>query len=421
MPSQNLLRSSWAGGELSRQMEGRADLAVYAVGSRALSNFLLTKTAGIKSRPGWEVVLQDLGSDALNVEEARLVPMIRTRGQFSLLAFGWQEVGRDSRQVALMKELPVSDGAVDASNPVLHLTTGSPDVGAGVALEATPATPTDLRATPSNRQITWRWNASARANSYDYEWRPVGSDWTVGSTAGTSFTAMRLQNDRAYELRVRAKNEGGFSAYSESVAATPQRMADVPTDLEIVFESGGDLALQWRAARAADYYTFSSREAGTTVWDEDDNRIRATYWRLDGFEGRSYDFRVRAHNSTGASDWSATVRNELAPTGWRITGRFLFRYAFFLAPYAFEIRFTHDFQSGLDYDYEARKGTSGPWRDDLVTPQFDDRTKILQYEEANWPDNQDWQIRARVNGPRDNISDWSVYTYSTLTDYDYSG
>ena len=52
----NLLRASFAAGELSPRLQGRVDLDIYKKGLRRLENFIVSSSGGLEFRRGAELV-----------------------------------------------------------------------------------------------------------------------------------------------------------------------------------------------------------------------------------------------------------------------------------------------------------------------------------------------------------------------------
>ncbi len=109
------------------------------------------------------------------------------------------------------------------------LTTGEVDVAA--TAEASAAKPTNLTATPGNRQVALRWTDPSDSAITGYEVnRKLSSaqswgTWTAIPGSGattTSHTVTGLANNQAYDFRIRAlKSKAAPSAESDTASATP--------------------------------------------------------------------------------------------------------------------------------------------------------------------------------------------------------
>ena len=93
-------------------------------------------------------------------------------------------------------------------------------VSATVTATLPPAIPTGITVNPiDNDSITVSWNASARASTYNIQYRVAGtSSWTAGPTGVTitSATVNGLNPNTIYNFQVRAVNTGGSSAWSST-------------------------------------------------------------------------------------------------------------------------------------------------------------------------------------------------------------
>ncbi|WP_372629331.1 discoidin domain-containing protein [Cohnella sp.] len=93
-----------------------------------------------------------------------------------------------------------------------------------------PASPANLTATPGDRSVTLRWDASAASvtySVYQYEGRaaPVDPDnWQLvqPSVTEATYTVNGLTNGTSYAFSVKAVGAGGESRFSNAVTATPR-------------------------------------------------------------------------------------------------------------------------------------------------------------------------------------------------------
>lgn len=94
-----------------------------------------------------------------------------------------------------------------------------------------PATPTGLRATAANAQVSLNWSPATGATSYSIKRSTTsGGPYTlVGTSTITSFTNPGLNNGTTYFYVVSAVNSVGESANSSQVSATPTAPAGSTT------------------------------------------------------------------------------------------------------------------------------------------------------------------------------------------------
>jgi chitodextrinase len=90
-------------------------------------------------------------------------------------------------------------------------------------------TPSNLMATPGNRQVTLSWTAPSDAGSSAVDHYIVyqnGID--VSHPTTTSATITGLTNGQRYPFTVGAHNSGGVSAHSSSQTISPKEASSIP-------------------------------------------------------------------------------------------------------------------------------------------------------------------------------------------------
>jgi hypothetical protein len=138
-------------------------------------------------------------------------------------------------------------------------------------INAPPAAPTGLIATPSNVQISLSWTGSADATSYNvYRGTTAGGEASTPIATGlsvTSYVNTGLTNGTPYFYRVAAVNAKGTSPMSDEVSATPAAniAPTKPSDL-IAVPGNEQISLSWSVSLGADSY---SVYRGTTAGGED--------------------------------------------------------------------------------------------------------------------------------------------------------
>ena len=185
-----------------------------------------------------------------------------------------------------------------------------------------PGAPTGLTATPGNAQASLSWTAptstgGAAISDYTIQYRAgITGAWTTfsdGTSTTTSTTVTGLTNGTAYQFQIIAVNAAGNSDASATASATPRTVPDAPTGLTATL---GDsrVSLSWTAptstggAAISDYiveYKAASASNWATFTDGTSTSTTATVTGLTN--GTEYDFRVKATNVAGDSDWSATA------------------------------------------------------------------------------------------------------------------
>ena len=141
---------------------------------------------------------------------------------------------------------------------------------AAATLPAAPSTPTGLERTAGTAStLEISWDAVALAESYELfiDTLSTGSFATRAyAGAATSCLVTGLEIDRAYYFKVRAKNEGGSSAFSSSLTArTTDGIPPGPAGFAVTGASSSSLTLAWNQAAEAEEYilTRSDSEGGS--------------------------------------------------------------------------------------------------------------------------------------------------------------
>jgi titin len=233
-----------------------------------------------------------------------------------------------------------------------------------------PATPRLESAAAGPRSARLAWTNVENETGYRLERRVDGADgpWTLIATTGadvTTYLDEGLEPGKTYLYRVRAFNDAGESANSNTAYRTVPRdlvVPAAPTGLDATLVEGR-VRLTWndvenergyRVERRLDGSAEEWRQAGTTA-------ANVTTF-TDGSEllpGRTYVYRVRAVNEAGASVPSDADAVQIpgdagAPAATRVE-------AGVLSPRAIRLAW-RDVEGETGYRIERRvDGTDGPW------------------------------------------------------------
>ncbi|QJD85849.1 fibronectin type III domain-containing protein [Cohnella herbarum] len=160
-----------------------------------------------------------------------------------------------------------------------------------------PSIPLNIHTTSTQTDVTVTWDASTGADGYDIE----ADGKVIDNGNQLSYVAKDLLPLTKHTYRVRAKNAGGTSEWSNAVTqvtlpyppTAPKQLAAQPTIHQIT--------VNWDPVAGADSYEI---EADGAILD---NGTRTTYTHdgLDPLSGHTY--RVRAVNAGGKSPWSSTL------------------------------------------------------------------------------------------------------------------
>ena len=173
-----------------------------------------------------------------------------------------------------------------------------------VTIPKVPAKPTNVTATPGDKQVALSWTAAEGATSYTIYKYENGKYAKINSTASTTYTVTGLTNGTTYKFLVRAFNATGGNAFTTAdlVSATPK--AAVPAKPTNVKATAGDkqVTLSWSAATGATSYTIYKYENGKYVKI---NSTASTTYTVTGLtNGTTYKFLVRAFNTAGGNSFT---------------------------------------------------------------------------------------------------------------------
>ena len=186
-------------------------------------------------------------------------------------------------------------------------------------LTGKPAAPSNLSATAvSSSQIQLNWtDNSNNETAFRFEQRPVGGTFVQAGSTGpgaTSFVIGGLAPLTAYEFRVRAVNNAGASATSNTAGATttaPPGFLAPPSGLTQKVLSTSVIELSWQDTTDNEtgfeiqMQQFEGFQTVATVAAD------TTRFTVVGLEAASpFNFRVRAVNATDQSNYSNVVSTQ---------------------------------------------------------------------------------------------------------------
>ncbi len=227
----------------------------------------------------------------------------------------WTDVGTAGTSATSFLLTGLTSGSVGhyrviAKNGALS---SQPSASVRLAFEA-PAAPAGLAGTaPSSSSIVLTWSGVPNAATYLVERNlPPSTTWTQIGTATaptTTLTSTGLSADTEYGFRVRASNVVGTSAYSEPVTV---RTLALPTSApwSIAATSVGALSVTvvWSNVNYETGYELE-RRLGASEWEP----LATTAANITSFSDDTvqplltYEYRVRAFNSLGASGYSTIL------------------------------------------------------------------------------------------------------------------
>lgn len=202
-------------------------------------------------------------------------------------------------------------------------------VASATTLVAAPAAPTGLNAsgtTATSTTLKWTDNAS-NETGFELE-RYIGGIWVkiagtdVLGPNSTQRTVTALDSQTTYKFRVRAVNQGGYSAWSNEVSVTtlsaPVTVPAAPSNLTYSSLTATTVKLSW-VDNANNETWFDLQEsvnggAWTTISNASNLPANYTYADItDLLPDTNHSYRIRAVNSAGSSAFSSTVSFRTPP------------------------------------------------------------------------------------------------------------
>jgi hypothetical protein len=185
-------------------------------------------------------------------------------------------------------------GTSDWSAPIVQKTLPYP-----------PPTPEHLAAEPSIYSVALTWDAAEGAEGYEVEADNLIVD--VGNT--TEYTHEGLEPVSGHTYRIRAKNAGGKSPWSDPITTTthPEKPA-APTNI-ISTSEDSSITLTWYQMMYIDSYDVEID--GSTVVNVDKNQFVHDGLAPD----QKHTYRIRAKNISGDGPWSNPITMGTLPAG----------------------------------------------------------------------------------------------------------
>ena len=181
-----------------------------------------------------------------------------------------------------------------------------------------PGAPTSFALTTTGRTITATWAAPSNNGgraiiSYQIAFRVTGTtSWTEQALLATptSFTLRLFQYSTSYDVRVRAHNGVGYSAWTSVSSISTGSSGTVPGTPVVSATAGStSIAVSWTSpGGVVTGYTLRWKLTSASVWTEVSRTAAQRSYSLTGLTlGTSYDIQVRAQNANGNGSYSATL------------------------------------------------------------------------------------------------------------------
>ena len=193
------------------------------------------------------------------------------------------------------------------------------DSGGPVSVTVGDPAPPDKPAAPTVKtgtgQLTVTWDAPQDNGAAITEYRVRHkrdlahvTAWNEQTLTGTEATLGNLTNGLAYAVTVAAYNAAGWSVESAATTGTPLAAPPAPTGPAT---STGEHTLTRGAVTGATRYAWQARQDGGS-WSAPES-ASGTSKTFSGVPRGTWDYQVRACNSSGCGDWSGSKTVKVVP------------------------------------------------------------------------------------------------------------
>ena len=156
---------------------------------------------------------------------------------------------------------------------------------------------------------TFGWTAAAGANSYNIQYRVVGTTtWSTGNSTTTSFNASGLTASTNYEWQAQTVCSSGSSAFTSSTTfTTAAPTCGVPASLASGSITASGASLTWGVVSGATSYSLEYKVTTAGTWTTVTGLTSASY-NISGLVAcTGYQFAVLSVCSFGSSAYSAAA------------------------------------------------------------------------------------------------------------------
>lgn len=223
--------------------------------------------------------------------------------------------------LGLATPVKIKMAAVNAVNSSPHSTVVSATTG------DIPGAPSSLRVTPSATSFKATWgsvSAKPAVTGYEYIYRAAGGGWSSGTVSAREATVSGLPSGTGFEFQVRALNAAGPGPWAaaapfsttvpkESTPTTPSTPKVVapgapgkPSGTAKGSGTKRKLTVRWTAASGSPTGYVLQWSLNKSTWKSRSTTVTTAKIRTK--KGKRYYVRVKATNSAGAGQSSATAR-----------------------------------------------------------------------------------------------------------------
>ena len=163
----------------------------------------------------------------------------------------------------------------------------------------------------TSTSATASWNAVTGASSYEVDYRATSWSYWINIASGltsTSWGLAAMTPGISYEWRVRTNCSFGTSSYTQTQFTTQSSTScNAPSGLTTINITTTGATATWSPVSGANSYNVDYKASSSGQWINIVSGLTSTSWGLAGISpATSYDWRVRANCSSGASSYTQT-------------------------------------------------------------------------------------------------------------------
>ena len=166
-----------------------------------------------------------------------------------------------------------------------------------------PGLPVNIKSSFTKTEVTLTWDAALKASGYEVEVDGVVQD----NGSSRTYTHHGLNPESTHVYRVRAKNSGGYSNWSEYIRVTTLPNPPIPPNQISTIITKNTIQIEWQPNIKADRYEI---EVDGFIYN---NGAATKYLHKELVPLTTHNYRIRGVNAGGTGEWSQTFSVKTYP------------------------------------------------------------------------------------------------------------